>query len=49
MNYIIISLLVIAGGAFFFFRKSLWGKKNEGFRIDFDQMKFSETKKNCSI
>jgi hypothetical protein len=49
MHYIIISLVAITGGAFFVFRKSLRGKKNEGFSIDFDDMKFSETKSNCSI
>ncbi|MEN8121602.1 MAG: hypothetical protein ABFS35_14715 [Bacteroidota bacterium] len=49
MKYLIIGFILIAGGAFFFFRKSLQGNKKESFDIDFGQMKFSETKRNCSI
>lgn len=49
MKYLIIGLIIIAGGAFFFIRKNIQGSKKEGFSIDIGEMKFSETKKNCSI
>jgi len=49
MKYIIISIILIAGGTFFFFRKNILGRKKSDMNIDFGQMKFSETKKNCSI
>lgn len=49
MMYLIIGFILIAVSAFFFFRKSFLGKKKEGFSIDIGNMKFSETKSNCSI
>ncbi len=49
MKYLIIGLIIIAGGAFFFLRKSMQVTKKENLDIDFGQMKFSETKRDCSI
>jgi len=49
MKYLIISIILIVGGAFFFLRKSIQVNKKESLDIDFGQMKFSETKRDCSI
>ena len=49
MKYLIIGLIIIAGGAFFFLRKSIQVNKKESLDIDFGKMKFSETKRDCSI
>ena len=50
MEYLIIVAIFVLIGVFFFIGKNIIGSKDkEDFSIDFGIMKFTETKRNCSM